>query len=89
MFRVLIGSPVRINLVTGLSWFQFDIGAPFADMPPPFAKLQAARWRRERQQGDRVMWKVLATAPSHRLKYARWLGDGSTPRRAYAQPVAY
>lgn len=43
-------------------------GAPFADMPPPFAKLQAALRRRERQQGDRVMAKVLATVPSHGLE---------------------
>jgi len=43
-------------------------GAPFADMPIPFAKLQVALRRRERQQGDRVMAKVLATVPSHGLE---------------------
>ena len=43
-------------------------GAPFADMPPPFAKLQAALRRHERQQGDHVMAKVLATIPSHGLE---------------------
>ena len=43
-------------------------GAPFAEMPPPFAKLQAALRRSERQQGDRVMAKVLAAVPSHGLE---------------------
>jgi hypothetical protein len=43
-------------------------GAPFADMPAPFAKLQAELRRRDRQQGDRVMAKVLAAIPSHGLK---------------------
>lgn len=43
-------------------------GAPFADMPIPFTKLQAALRQRERQQGDRVMAKVLATVPSHGLE---------------------
>ena len=43
-------------------------GAPFADMPAPFAKLQAALRRRERQQGDRIMARVLATVPLHGLE---------------------
>lgn len=43
-------------------------GAPFADMPIPFAILQAALRRRERQQGDRVMAKVLAAIPVHGLE---------------------
>lgn len=43
-------------------------GAPFADMPVPFAKLQAALRRRERQQGDRIMAKVLAAVPVHGLE---------------------
>ena len=42
-------------------------GAPFVDMPAPWAKLQAALRRRERQQGDRVMAKVLAAVPVHGL----------------------
>ena len=43
-------------------------GAPFADMPPPLAQLQAALRRRERQQGDRAMAKVLAAVPAHGLE---------------------
>ena len=43
-------------------------GAPFADMPAPFAKLQIALRRRERQQGDRVMAQVLACVPAHGLE---------------------
>jgi len=43
-------------------------GAPFADMPAPFAQLQAALRRRERQQGDRTMAKVLAAVPLHGLE---------------------
>lgn len=35
-------------------------GAPFAEMPIHFAKLQIALRRRERQQGDRVMAQMLA-----------------------------
>jgi transposase len=42
-------------------------GAPFADMPPAFAKLQAALRRHERQQSDRIMAKVLSTVPTHGL----------------------
>jgi hypothetical protein len=43
-------------------------GAPFVDMPIPFAQLQAALRRRERQQGDRIMAKVLAAIPAHGLE---------------------
>ena len=43
-------------------------GAPFADMPPPLAQLQAALRRRERQQADRAMAKVLAAVPAHGLE---------------------
>ena len=43
-------------------------GAPFAELPVPFAKLQAALRRRERQQGDRIMAKVLAAVPVHGLE---------------------
>ena len=43
-------------------------GAPFAELPLPFAKLQAALRRNERQQGDRIMAKVLATVPHHGLE---------------------
>ena len=43
-------------------------GAPFADMPPPLAQLQAALRRRERQQADRIMAKVLAAVPAHGLE---------------------
>ena len=43
-------------------------GAPFADMPTPFAMLAAALRRRERHLGDRVMAKVLATVPAHGLE---------------------
>ena len=42
-------------------------GAPFGDMPTPFAMLQAALRRRERHQGDRVMASVLATVPTYGL----------------------
>ena len=43
-------------------------GAPFAEMPTPFAMLAAALRRRERHLGDRVMAKVLATVPAHGLE---------------------
>ena len=43
-------------------------GAPFEDMPQPLAKLQAALLRREHQEGNRVMAKVLAAVPSHGLE---------------------
>jgi hypothetical protein len=42
-------------------------GAPFGDMPTPFALLSAALRRRERHQGDRIMASVLATVPTHGL----------------------
>jgi transposase len=43
-------------------------GAPFAEMPAPFAQLQTALRRRERQQGDRTMARVLAAVPAHGLE---------------------
>jgi hypothetical protein len=43
-------------------------GAPFADMPLPFVQLQTALRHRERQQGDRIMAKVLAAVPTHGLE---------------------
>jgi transposase len=43
-------------------------GAPFMDMPAPLAKLQAALQRRERQEGNRLMAKVLAAVPTHGLE---------------------
>ena len=43
-------------------------GAPFADMPLLFAQLQTALRHRERQQGDRIMAKVLAAVPTHGLE---------------------
>jgi len=43
-------------------------GAPFTDMPAPFVQLQTALRRRERQQGDRIMARVLAAVPSHGLE---------------------
>ena len=43
-------------------------GAPFEDMPQPLAKLQAALLRREYQEGNRIMAKVLAAVPSHGLE---------------------
>ena len=43
-------------------------GAPFADMSLPFAQLQTALRHRERQQGDRIMTKVLAAVPIHGLE---------------------
>ncbi|MCQ8119972.1 Mu transposase domain-containing protein, partial [Methylomonas rosea] len=42
-------------------------GAPFAELPLPFAQLQTALRHRERQQGDRIMAKVLAAVPAHGL----------------------
>lgn len=42
-------------------------GAPFEDMPAPLIKLQAALLRRQRQEGCRVMAKVLAAVPAHGL----------------------
>ncbi len=43
-------------------------GAPFEDMPPQLVKLQAALLRRERQEGCRLMAKVLAAVPAHGLE---------------------
>jgi len=43
-------------------------GAPFTDMPAPFTQLQAALRRRERQQADRIMAKVLGFVPTHGLE---------------------
>jgi transposase len=43
-------------------------GAPFEAMPPPLIKLQAALLRRERQEGSRVMARVLAAVPVHGLE---------------------
>jgi transposase len=43
-------------------------GAPFEDMPQPLIKLQAALLRHERQEGNRLMAKVLAAVPAHGLK---------------------
>ncbi len=43
-------------------------GAPFLDMPPSLVKLQAALLRRERQEGHRIMSKVLATVPVYGLE---------------------
>jgi transposase len=43
-------------------------GAPFAEMPAPFVQLQTALRRRERQQGDRTMARVLAAVPAHGLE---------------------
>ena len=43
-------------------------GAPFAEMPLLLAQLQTALRRRERQQGDRIMAKVLAAVPAHGLE---------------------
>jgi len=43
-------------------------GAPFVDMPLPLAKLQSALLRRERQEGHRVMAKVLSNVPVYGLE---------------------
>jgi len=43
-------------------------GAPFAELPLLFAQLQTALRHRERQQGDRIMVKVLAAVPAHGLE---------------------
>ena len=43
-------------------------GAPFEDMPQPLLKLQAALLRRERQEGGRLMARVLAAVPAHGLE---------------------
>jgi len=43
-------------------------GAPFEDMPPALLKLQVALLRRERQEGSRLMARVLAAVPTHGLE---------------------
>jgi hypothetical protein len=43
-------------------------GAPFAELPTPLLKLQTALRRRERQQADRIMAKVLSLVPTHGLE---------------------
>lgn len=43
-------------------------GAPFAELPAPLLKLQTALRRRERQQADRTMAKVLSLVPAHGLE---------------------
>lgn len=43
-------------------------GAPFSELPLPLAQLQSALRHRERQQGDRIMAKVLAAVPIHGLE---------------------
>lgn len=43
-------------------------GAPFAEMPLALLKLQTELRRRERQQGDRIMAKVLSAIPAHGLE---------------------
>ncbi|MHB1301841.1 MAG: IS21 family transposase [Burkholderiales bacterium] len=42
-------------------------GAPFAEMPEPLARLQEALVRRERQEGNRIMAKVLSAVSTHGL----------------------
>jgi len=43
-------------------------GAPFAELPAPLLQLQIALRRRERQQADRIMAKVLSLVPTHGLE---------------------
>jgi hypothetical protein len=43
-------------------------GAPFSELPLPLAQLQSTLRHRERQQGDRIMAKVLAAVPIHGLE---------------------
>ncbi|MCC8996437.1 MAG: hypothetical protein LM517_05170 [Nitrosomonas sp.] len=43
-------------------------GAPLAELPAPFLQLQTALRRRERQQVDRIMAKVLSLVPTHGLE---------------------
>ncbi len=43
-------------------------GAPFAELPAPLLQLQIALRRRERQQADRIMAKVLSLVPMHGLE---------------------
>ena len=42
--------------------------APFGELPLLFAQLQTALRHRERQQGDRIIAKVLAAVPAHGLE---------------------
>lgn len=42
--------------------------APFAELPASLLKLQKALRRRERQQADRIMAKVLSLVPAHGLE---------------------
>lgn len=43
-------------------------GAPFVELPAPFLQLQTALRRKERQQADRIMAKVLSLVPTHGLE---------------------
>ena len=43
-------------------------GAPFAELPAPLLQLHTALRRRERQQADRIMAKVLSLVPFHGLE---------------------
>ncbi len=43
-------------------------GAPFAELSAPLLQLQIALRRRERQQADRIMAKVLSLVPPHGLE---------------------
>ena len=43
-------------------------GAPFEDMPQSLLKLQSALLRRERQEGSRLMARVLAAVPTYGLE---------------------
>ena len=43
-------------------------GAPFSELPASLLKLQTALRRRERQQADRTMSKVLSLVPMHGLE---------------------
>lgn len=43
-------------------------GAPFAELPAPLLQLQTALRRRERQQADRIMAKVLSLVSAHGLE---------------------
>ena len=43
-------------------------GAPFTELPAPLLQLQTALRRRERQQADRIMAKILGLVPIHGLE---------------------
>lgn len=45
-------------------------GAPFAELPAPLLQLQTALRRKEHQQTDRIMAKVLSLVPTHGLEAA-------------------